>query len=88
MASPVNAYGASGVTGGILRGRAHGNVFNHADGEDDIYVAPRKGKVFIYQSRRDPMTEKPDMSIMSEVTPQLKPVLKMLAHKFSPVSSK
>jgi len=79
--------GASRMTGGILRGRALGNVFNHADGEDEIQVVPRKGKVFIYQSPQDPMAHKPDMSIVSEVTPQLKPILKTLARKYSPVRS-
>lgn len=80
--------GASQMTGGVLRGRAYGNVFNHADGEDETYVGPRKGKVFVYQSPRDPTTHKPDMSITSEVTSQLKPVLKTLARKYSPVRSK
>ena len=88
MASPpISPQGASRMTGGILRGRAHGNVFNHADGGDEIHVGPRKGKVFVYQSPRDPMAHKPDMSITSEVTPQLKPILKSLARRFSPVRS-
>ena len=80
--------GASRMTGGILRGRALGNVFNHADGEDQVHLVPRKGKVLVFQSPRDPMTNKPDMSIMSEVSPRLKPVLKTLARKYSPVRSK
>ena len=90
MASPPRhaLQGASRMTGGVLRGRAYGNVFNHADGEDETYAAPCKGKVLIYQSPRDPKNNKPDTSITSEVTPQLKPVLKKLARRFSPVSSK
>jgi hypothetical protein len=76
------------MTGGIFCGRAQGNVFNHADSAPEVYTAPRKGRVFIYQSPRDPKTTKPDTSIMSEVTPHLKPVLKTLARRFSPVSSK
>jgi hypothetical protein len=94
MASPPASpprnvlQGASRTTGGVLRGRALGNVFNHADGGDNIYVGPRKGKVLVYQSPKDPMNQKPDMSITSEVTPRLKPVLKSLARKYSPVRSK
>ena len=84
----ISLQGASCMTGGILCGQAFGNVFNHADGEDKTYAAPRKGKVLIYQSPWDPKTNKPDTSITSEVTPQLKPVLKKLARRFSPVSSK
>ena len=67
---------------------AQGNIFNHADGIDDIYVAPSKGRVYIYQSPQDPRIKKGETSIMSEVTPQLKPILKTLARRFSPVSSK
>lgn len=85
---PPVLQGASRTTGGILRGRAQGNVFNYADDTHEPYIAPRKGKVFIYQSPRDPKTTKADISITSEVTPHLKPVLKTLARRFSPVSSK
>ena len=90
MGSPPRSIlqGASRTTGGVLRGLALGNVFNHADGEDKVYVGPRKGKVLVYHSPKDPMNHKPDMSITSEVTPQLKPVLKSLARKYSPVRSK
>jgi hypothetical protein len=90
MASPppMDANGASRTTGGILRGRAHGNVFNHADDMDPIYVGPRVGKVYVYQSPQIPDAKNCDTSIKCEVTPQLKPVLKALARRFSPVSSK
>ena len=85
MASPpvspprIALQGASRMTGGVLRGRAYGNVFNHADGEDNTHIGPRMGKVLVYQSPKDPSTHKPDMSITSEVTSQLKPVLKKVA---------
>ena len=90
MTSPPRdaLQGASQMTGGVLRGQAVRNAFNHADGEDNIYVGPRKGKVLVYHSPKDPMTHNPDMSIILEVTPQLKPVLKSLARKYSPVRSK
>lgn len=85
---PIDANGASRTTGGILRGRAHGNVFNHADAADLIHVGPRMGKVYVYQSPRVPDSKSSETSIKCEVTPQLKPVLKALARRFSPVSSK
>jgi hypothetical protein len=89
VSPPRNALqGASRTTGGVLRGRAYGNVFNRADGDEEIHVRPRKGKVLVYQSPRDPITHKPDMSITSDVTPRLKPILKTLARGYSPVRSK
>lgn len=84
---PISPQGASRMTGGVLRGRALGNVFNYADGKDEPHVGPRKGKVLVYQSPRDPTTHKPDMSITSDVSSQLKPVLKTLGRKYSPVRS-
>ena len=84
----IALQGASRMTGGVLRGRAYGNIFNHADGEDEIRLEPRKGKVLVYHLPRDPTIHKPDMSITSEVTSQLKPVLTTLARKYSPVRSK
>ena len=91
MASPpvsppcIALQGASQTTGGVSRGRAYGNVFNH---KEEICLEPRKGKVFVYHLPRDPTIHKPDMSITSEVTSQLKPVLKTLAWKYSPIRSK
>jgi hypothetical protein len=90
MASPppISANDASWTTGGILRGWAHGNVFNHADGANLIHIAPHVGKVYLYQSPRVPDPKNSETSIKCEATPQIKPVLKALAQQFSPVSSK
>ena len=81
MASPpsIDASGASQTTGGILCGQAHGDVFNHADGPDPVFVGPHTGKVFVYQSPRVPDPKKSETSIKCEVIPQIKPVLKALA---------
>ena len=46
----MDANGASCTTGGILHGRAQGNVFNHADVADQVHVGPHMGKFFVYQS--------------------------------------
>ena len=90
MASPpsIDASGASQTTGDILCGRAHGNVFNHADGPDPVFIGPCTGKVFVYGSPQVPDLKKSETSIKCEVTPQIKFVLKALAQRFSPVSSK
>ena len=63
-------------------------MFNHADVADQVHVGPCMGKYYVYQSPRVPDSKSSETSIKYEVTPQLKPVLKALALKFSPVSSK
>ena len=80
--------GASRVTGGILRGRAYGNVYNHADAETMFDLETRMGKVHVYMARVDPTSAKPDMVLKHKVTPKLKPILKALARGYSPVRSK
>jgi hypothetical protein len=80
--------GASRVTGGILRGRAYGNVFNHADADMKFDLEPRMGKVQVYTARVDPTLTKPDMVLKHKVTHKLKPILKALARGYSPVRSK
>ena len=80
--------GASRVTGGILRGRAYGNVYNHADAEMMFDLEPRMGKVQVYTTCVDPTLTKPDMVLKHKVTPKLKPILKALARGYSPVCCK
>ena len=82
--------GSSRVTGGILRGRALGNVFNNAEA-CDVFGSEhesRIGRVQIYTVPADPTTAKPNMELKHEVTPKLIPVLKALGRKYSPVRSK
>jgi hypothetical protein len=81
--------GASRATGGILRGRAYGNVFNHADAAEMKFdLEPRMGKVQVYMARVDPSLTKPDMVLKHKVTHKLKPILKALAQGYFPVRSK
>jgi hypothetical protein len=80
--------GASRVTGGILRGRAYGNVYNHADAETTFDSDTRMGKVHVYMARVDPTVAKPEMVLKHKVTPKLQPILKALARGYSPVRSK
>lgn len=99
MISPVNSplrlEGSSRVTGGFSRGHALGNAFNFADAEDvdmDSAVGPVEGKVLLYFSNQNPadvdFTSKPSASFKHEVIPTIKPVLKAISGRFSPVKSK
>ncbi|KAF8951672.1 hypothetical protein BDZ97DRAFT_1630570, partial [Flammula alnicola] len=65
MASPpkeyIPAHGSSCSTGGIFRGRAHGNNFNMADAPDiwqeaNVFsdYAAEKGKIYLYLSEQNP----------------------------------
>jgi hypothetical protein len=92
MASPLNgplrSQGASHTTGGIICGRAQGNVFNHADlvefGHDAQLPLLRQGQVQVYMSFNQ---VKPTMAFKHEVTPTLAPVLKSLTRRYSDFSS-
>ena len=79
---------ASQVSGGVLRGWAYGNVFNHADAETTFGLESRMGKVHVYTSHVDPTLTKPEMVLKAKVTPKLKPILKALSQGYSPVCSK
>ena len=79
--------GASQVTGGILCGRAYGNVYNHADAEMTFDLESQMGKVQVYTTCADLTLTKPDMVLKHKVTPKLKPILKALAWGHSPVHS-
>ena len=81
-------FGASRATGGLLRGRAYGNVFNNADAEMTFNLETRMGKIHIYMTRVDPTLVKPEMVLKHKVTPKLTPILKSLARGYSPVRSK
>jgi hypothetical protein len=94
MASPPsspsrNLQGASRTTGGIIRGRAIGNVFNLADACDiqhhmDVAAV---GRVHLYYDLVDPFTTKAQCIVKVPVSSTLSPVLKSLGHTYSPVCS-
>ncbi|KAG6903664.1 hypothetical protein DXG01_015943, partial [Tephrocybe rancida] len=96
MASPPNSpgqlQGASRMTGGVFRGHAHGNIFNHGDAEEsDVSIlGPTKGKVHFYMSGADPATVKPSlipptMTFKQEVISNLAPILVQTAKIYSPI---
>ena len=97
--SPKQLQGASRVSGGILRGRAHGNVFNFADAKDilDQQEGSRqgmasRGRVYIYSSSLNPTTLDPElmkpMATVKVVTLQtIALMLQQVTRRFSPVRS-
>ncbi len=90
--SPVlDLAGSSRTTGGLLRGRAYGNVYNHAD-DDGLTnfktMGPRTGSVQVYMKHVDPTIVKPHMVLKHEVSSNLRPILKSLARGYFPVRSK
>jgi hypothetical protein len=89
MASPPLA-GSSRTTGGILRGRAQGNVFNVGDVKDmvDDGLGHAKGKVLVYRPGQDPEVHKPQMTLKAKVGGKLGPLVDELSSKFSPIKSK
>ena len=97
MHSP-ELQGASRISGGILRGRAHGNVFNFADvtdvlKQDPDYRMASKGKVYIYSSSSNPTALSPEMmkpmATVKVITSEtIAPMLQQVTHRFSPVRSK
>lgn len=86
----ISLQGASHATGGILRGQAYANVFNNVDADlmSSYGLDRRTGRVQVYTKPADPTVAKPDMELKHEVTPRLTQVLKVLAHKYSPVCSR
>ena len=77
--------GASRTTGGIICGRAHGNVYNFADGVDfEQQPGLVMGRVHVYTGHKD---SHPEMTMKHKVTRTLAPVLQNLAMKYSPVKS-
>ena len=90
MGSPPQLQGASRITGGIFRGKAHGNVFNIGDMGDvmDDQLGAAIGKVMIFRPGQDPATHKPQMLLKARVTGTLGPVLNDMAARFSPIKSK
>lgn len=86
--SPPRLQGASRMTGGILRGRALGNVYNFGDRMDvDSQHGKIMGKVHIYTTHGNPDDSNPYMMLKHEVTNRLGPILKKLGNSYSPVKS-
>lgn len=79
-----NPQGSSRATGGILRGRAFGNVFNLADRHDfENKERPLTGKVFIYTAHTPNVSKTAPFTVFKHtVVGQLAPILEKLSHLF------
>ena len=83
--------GSSRTTGGVLRGRATGNVFNLPDACDLLgdTLIPAKGTLKLYSDlSHQPSTHKPALTMKTDAKPTLGPILQKLARSYSPVRSK
>jgi len=92
---PPRLEGASRTSGGILRGKAFGNVFNHADLSDIFQdsMGAIKGRVFVYLSNHDPAsfdfeTSRPSFFFKHDVTATVSPLLQEMGRRYEPVASK
>lgn len=91
-----NLQGASRISGGVIRGRALGNVFNLGDASDlqmDLdFMLAVLGKVYIYDSASDvanldPTKVKPQWVLKADVSRTIMPILTKLGRKYSPIRS-
>jgi hypothetical protein len=84
---PLN--GSSRVTGGILRGRAVGNVLNLPDAPDFLDdVIPEVGTIKLYSDlSQHPSTHRPVLTMKTKMMSSLKPILEKLVNRYSPISS-
>ncbi|KAM6491162.1 hypothetical protein JOM56_013401 [Amanita muscaria] len=82
-------HGSSRVTGGILRGRAVGNVLNLPDAPDFLDdVIPEVGTVKLYSDlSQHPSTHRPVLTMKTKMMSSLKPILEKLVNRYSPISS-
>ena len=90
-ATPIfDLAGASRTSGGMIWGRALGNVFNNADADDitKSMLGPQFGRVQVFTMHANPTMTMPHMALKHEVSPRIGPVLKALGRKYSPVRSK
>ncbi len=80
--------GASRTVGGHMRGRAHGNVFNLADGQEGAHdYATQMGKVHLYTDIGAHSRGDSSRNFTIPINFSLKPILQSLAKKWPPVES-
>ena len=95
----VPAMGSSRSTGGLFRGRAYGNVPNHADFDANFATTlelgrPTKGEVCLYVTDQYPRDLKfeslkghSEMVVMVKVVESMAPILAKVANKCSIIQS-
>lgn len=88
--NPSDLKGASRTVGGLLCGKAHGNVFNVGDAKEGMEsdIGLMKGKIKVFRLGDDPSSQKPQMTVKVKVKGNLAPVLTEFSKLYSPVKSK
>ncbi|KAK2464062.1 hypothetical protein APHAL10511_003932 [Amanita phalloides] len=78
--------GASSTSGGVIRGKAYGNVLSHQDMPEiqGEVVKPVKGEVRVFTSLIDPTNIKPTLIVKVNTDPNLVQVLKQIKKKYTP----
>jgi hypothetical protein len=88
--------GSSRTSGGVLRGRARGNIPNHADftTTDLERQSPVKGEVYLYLTEQYPRNVKfeslkgdSELVVVVKVVESFAPILDMVSRKFSIIQS-
>jgi hypothetical protein len=92
----IPSMGSSRITGGFIRGHAHGNVWNHADFNVTAFETPVTvmGEVFLYVTDQYPryvsfefLQGESELVVMVKVAKSMAPILQMVARKFSVIQS-
>jgi hypothetical protein len=96
MLSPLPLMGSSRTSGGIFRGRARGNLPNHADLStvNHEFEGPVKGEVNLYLTDQYPRNVKfeflrgdSELVVIVNVVDRMAPILDTVAHKFPIIRS-
>ena len=85
MGSPLQ--GASCTSGGVIRGKASGNVLSHADAPEILEqkIKSVKGEVRLFTSLVDPTNLKPVLIVKTNIDTNLALVLKQMRKKYLPI---
>ena len=90
------SMGSSRISGGVFRGRAHGNVPNHADLTTTVVEleTPVKGEVYLYLTEQyhrhvkfELLKGESELVVVVKVVGSMAPILEMVARKFSVIQS-
>lgn len=88
MPGPPDLQGASRTTGGTIRGKALGNVFNIGDSEDALDIGlVSVGRVKFFKLKDNPSTANPSMSLKVKIGGDMASMLGQISKRYSPIES-
>ena len=97
MLSSIPLMGSSRTSGGLIRGRAHGNVPKHADLptlENEFNKVTVKGEVHLYLTNQYPhhtnfdlLRGESDFVVIVNMVDSMAPILEEVANEFSVIRS-